>query len=73
MAKNGLQQRFSIKKQILPGRFRSELPAAARLAAGPSAAAANRGLGRRGMDLVKFGQAEAGLIRQKSPITNFAQ
>ena len=28
----------------------------------PPAAAADRGLGRRGMDLDNFGQAEAGLI-----------
>ena len=59
---------FLIKKHFLLGRYRSEPPATR-----PSAAAADRGLGRRGMDLVKFGQAEAGLIRQKSPITNFTQ
>ena len=62
-----------MKKQFLPGRFRSEPPAAARPAAGLPAAAADSGLGRRGMDLVKFGQAKAGLIRKKHPITNFTQ
>ena len=63
MNKNGLKQCFSIKSKFLPGRFRSEPPAAAhpvaRAAAHPPAAA-DRGLGRRGMDLVKFGRAEAG-------------
>ena len=62
-----------MKGKFLLGRFRSELPAAAHLAARLPAAAADRGLRRLGMDLVKFGQAEAGVIRKKSPITNFTQ
>ena len=63
MVKIYQKQSFSIKSQFLPGRFRSDPPAAARPAARPPAAAADRGLGRRGMDLVKFGLAEAGLNR----------
>ena len=73
MVKNGLNLRFSIKSTFLPGRFRSEPAAATRPADQPPAAAADRGLGRLGMDLVKFGEAEAGLIRQKYPITNLSQ